>query len=242
MPPLMLFMTSDLSTGVRVATIRIGNYDSDVPLDLVNALAVPVRVSTWPGDVPVPATQTVSTFPEEQLPNGGRRAAYGQIDLTLVETLDGNGWYQVSLPRQGTDDYQVSGGVFLSGFVGGPFGVRISPAHPPVVSKVMSCANDGGTVTVSAGFSEPLTKPSGDLALDYGVPAAPCAVGDDQPTFIEFTCANATGAAPFSLHIAGTATAAASGSPMEAGTLRSADMHVWVLGNGCSYYMPPATD
>lgn len=241
-PPFVNFTTPDLSTGVRIVSIRIANHNSDVPLDLLNAVAAQIRVSTWPGDVQVDASQTVATFRAEQLANGAERAAYGQIDEMLDATVDGSGWYGVSLPQRQTADYQVSSDLTLSTFAGGALGVRISPAHPPVVSSVMSCPKNGGTVAVYAAYSEPLTKPPEALALDYGATAAPCTVGDDQPSVTQFICANATGAAPFALRIADTITAAASGSPMAAGTLRSADMQSSVLGDGCSYYKPAITD
>ena len=50
----------------------------------------------------------------------------------------------VSLPQRRTGDYQVSSDLILFAFDGGALGVRISPAHPPVVSSVMSCAKERG--------------------------------------------------------------------------------------------------
>jgi hypothetical protein len=236
-PPLVNFMTSDLSTGVRVASVRISDGGRTVSAELMAKIAPAIRVSTWPGDVEVASSETVSTFPGGQDPSGAGRFGYAQIDRTLDAALDGNGWYAVSLPRRPAD-YQVSSDLVLSTFAAGALGIRISPAHPPVVSSVMSCPKEGGTVAVYAGFSEPLTKPSGAVALDYGAPAVPCAVGADEPSVTQFICANAAGAQPFSLRIADTVTAAASGSPLAAGTLRSAEMQSAVLGDGCSYYKP----
>lgn len=238
--PQIFFMTSDLSTGARIASIRIEHNGWDVPLDLVNAIAARVRVSTWPGDVQAPSSQTISTFPREQLSGGGERLGYGQIDRMLDATLDGNGWYGISLPQRPAD-YHIGSDLVLSPFADGALGVRISPSHPPVVSSVMSCPKDGGVVAVYASFSEPLTKPSGALALDYGA-AVPCAVGDDQPAQAQFFCANATGAQPFSLRIADGVSATASGAPMAAATIRSGDMHVSVLSDGCSYYKAAIAD
>ena len=239
--PSVGFATADLSTSVRVASIRISNNGSDVPIDIVNTVAAQVRVSTWPGDVEVAASQTVATYPAEQLPNGGVRAGYGKIDLTLDPTLDGNGWYRFSLPERRTDDYQVSNDSVSFTFAGGALGVRISPAHPPVVSSVTACAPNVGPVVVDAAFSEPVTKPPGALTLDYGA-ARPCALGDDQPSVTQFVCANAQAASDFSLHIADGITAAASGSPMAAGTLSSEDMQWSVLDGDCTYYKPTQTD
>jgi hypothetical protein len=230
--PFVGFVTSDLSTSVHLASLRISNNGRDVPLDLVNTVVAQLRVSTWPGDVPVAASATVATFPGEQLANGGLRAGYGQIDLTLDAALDGSGWYGVSLPERRTNDYQVSNDLILFTFAGGALGVRISPAHPPVVSSAKSCAPNVGPRSVYVAFSEPVTKPSGALTLDYGL--AHCAVGDDQPSVTQFSCTNA--ALPFLLHIADGVTAAASGSPMAAGTLSSEDMQWGGQVGDCTHY------
>jgi len=239
--PLVNFMTSDLSTGVRLVSVRITDGGDTVSAELIATIAPAVRVSTWPGDVEVASSEAVSSSPGGQDPSGAGRFGYAQIDRTLDAAVDGSVWYRVSLPRRPAD-YQVSSDLTLSTFAGGALGVRISPAHRPVVASVMSCPKEGGAVAVYAGFSEPLTKPPGALALDYGTPAAPCAVGADEPSVTQFICANATGAAPFSLRIADSVTATGSGSPMAAGTLRSADMQSAVLGDGCSYYKPAIAD
>jgi hypothetical protein len=239
-PPTVSFMTADQSTGVGAVSIWITDGGYDVPLDLANSIARNVNVATWPGDVGVPSSQMVATFPRLQYPNGAERLAYAQIDIQLDATIAGNAWFAVSLPER-PGEYQLQGADSLFAFDGGARGVRVSPVHPPVVASVMACAKEPGVV-VYAQFSELVTKAAGALTLDYGNPAAPCSAGGEGTGEDQFLCANATEGQPFSLHIVGLVTAQASGLPMAPGTLRSSDMQMSVTADGCSLYKPAIAD
>lgn len=235
-PPTISFQTADQSTGVSAVSIWVSDSGSDVPLELLRGIAMRVRVSTWPGGADVPSTATITTTAGEQLPNGAERLAYGQIEQQVDGAVEGNGWYAVSLPER-AGDYRLNEAVLFS-FGGGAFGVRISPAHPPVVASVMSCAKEGGVVAVYAQFSEPVNNAPGALALDYGATPMTCAVGAESTGEDQFVCANATAGQPFSLHIVGAVTAQSSSLAMAPGTLRSADMQVSTTNDGCWLYKP----
>ena len=101
-PPQVAFVTADLSTGVRIASVQISDSGIDVSAELVNTIAAAVRVSTWPSDAEVATTKTITNIPG-QLPGGAPRLAYAQIDWLLDAGLDGNAWYAISMPaRPGT--------------------------------------------------------------------------------------------------------------------------------------------
>jgi len=238
-PPQVAFVTADLSTGVRVASVQISDSGIDVSPELVNTLAAAVRVSTWPGDVEVASTKTITNFPG-QLPGGAQRLAYAQIDWQLDAGLDGNAWYAISLPARPAD--YTLGNAFAFRFEGGARGSRLSPSHPPVVGSVMSCTKESGVVAAYARFSEAVSKAAGAPALDYGLAATPCAVGGDSPGETQFICADAISGQPFSLQIPEGVSAQASGSPMAPGTLDSAGMQADVAPDGCSVHKPVIVD
>jgi len=50
-PPQVAFVTADLSTGVRIASVQISDSGIDVSAEIVNTIAAAVRVSTWPRPV-----------------------------------------------------------------------------------------------------------------------------------------------------------------------------------------------
>jgi hypothetical protein len=239
-PPAVFFATDDQTTGVRAVSIWVTDSGFDVPQDLVSRIAAQVRVSTWPGDVEVPSTSTITTIPGEQLPGGGLRFAHGQIDQELDATLDGSGWYAVSVAQK-PGDYPFQNEAVLFSFDGRSFGVRVSPAHPPAVASVLACAKEGGVVAVYARFSELVNKAAGAVAVDYGNAAVTCPAGDEAPGEDQFLCADATAGQPFSVRIVGAVTAQSSGLPLATGTLRSADMQVSVMSDGCRLYKPAIT-
>ena len=68
--------------------VRIYSFDDEIPQDLVDTVATRIRVATWPGDIVVPATQTLLAFPTVVLPNGGQMAGYVEIDEQLDPSVD----------------------------------------------------------------------------------------------------------------------------------------------------------
>jgi len=239
-PPGALFMTADPTTGVRTVSIWINDSGRDVPEDLVRRIAGQVRASTWPGDLEVPSTATITTIPSEQVPGVGTSVGRGQIDLEIDAPVDASGWYAVSLTEK-PGEYGVQNQAVLFSFDDGSRGVRVSPAHPPMVASVLACAKEGGVVAVYARFSELVNKAAGAVVVDYGNTAVTCPAGAEAPDEDQFLCANATAGQAFSVRIVGPATAQSSGLPLATETLRSADMQVSVMGDGCRLYKPAIT-
>jgi|KBSMisStaDraftv2_1062788.scaffolds.fasta_scaffold465481_2 hypothetical protein len=236
-PPAISYATADLSTGVRAASIQVRDSLKDVSLDFLDAIVRGIRVATWPGDVAVPATFATSTVAGGQTTAGGIIDGHGQIDVRLDDALDGSAWYAISLPEQPAD-YGFPGSSVLFAFDGARLGVRISPAHAPVIASVLSCAKGGTTVAMYARFSEPVAKSDGALAVEYGTPASPCTVGGDSASETQFICTGAAAGLPFSLHVLGAVTSQATAAQMATGTLISADMQVSVTNDGCPIYKP----
>ena len=95
--PQVDFQTPDRSTGISVGMVRIYSFD-EIPQDLVDTVASRIRVATWPGDIVVPATQTLLAFPTVDLPNGGQMAGYVEIGEQLDPSVDPSAWYAISMP------------------------------------------------------------------------------------------------------------------------------------------------
>jgi hypothetical protein len=239
--PQISFVTADLSTGARVAMVRIYNGIDDVPTDVLNTVASGIKVATWPGNVDVSTIQVITNVSGGQLPNGAQRSAYAEIEETLDSALDGNAWYAVSLPAR-PGEYTLPGEDRAFAFSGGTRGVRFSPAHAPVVASVMSCAKDGGVVAVYARYSEPVTRAGGAPVLDYGATPVACDVGGDAPGETQFICPGTMSGQPFSLQIPDGVAAQASGAPMAARTLGSAGMLTATTNDGCTVHTPATVD
>jgi hypothetical protein len=227
---------ADLSTGASGGEIWLNGPD-DVTSEMVSSLAPQIRIATFPGNVVVPATQSVVTTPRTVSPNGVPVPALAQIHEDLDAGLDGSGWYAVSLPAT-SSQYVLTTDHWLFAFADGRRGVRLSPTHPPVVASVMSCHKDAGVIAVYARYSEPLNKAAGSPSLDYGATPVPCSVGADDPGETQFICSGED-AQPFSLHLPDGVTAQASGRPMAPGTLDSTGMQISVIpGELCTIYKP----
>jgi hypothetical protein len=241
--PQVSFITTDLSTGTRVATVQIYGGLDDVPADLVSAVASKVRVATWPGDGAVPTTEVITSVPYAILPNGAIQPASAEIEKQLDPALDASAWYAISLPP-GATEYGTSANPFAFAFSGGARGARFSPAHAPVVASVMSCPKEAGVVAVYVRYSEPVVRAtSAPQTFDYGVPPAGCAVGSDSAVETQFICANGGAAGqPFWLQIPQGVTAQASGAPMVPGTLDSTGMQTDVTNDGCTVHKPLTVD
>ena len=231
--PLISFVTADLSTGARAATVRIDDV-GPISDDLVNNVASRIKLATWPGNVEVSGIQVITNVI-------GGQAAYAEIEETLDSALDGNAWYAISLPARPTE-YTLPGDARAFALAGGMRGVRFSPAHAPVVASVMSCAKDGGVVAVYARYSETLTWGAGTPALDYGATPVSCTVGDNQAGQTQFICPATAPGQPFSLQIPDGVTAQASGAAMVAGTLGSAGMLTATTNDGCTVHTPATVD
>jgi hypothetical protein len=237
--PQISFVTTDLSTGTRVATVQIYAGVDGPSADLLTSVASTIRVATWPGGDEVITTQFITLVQRATLPNGAVRGAYGQIEKQLNAGVDANAWHSISLaPQPGT--YSLPGESAAFAFDGGARGVRFSPAHAPVVASVMSCGKDGGVVAVYARYSEPVVRTGGAPALDYGATPVACGVGGDSPGETQFICAATESGQPFSLRIPDGVTAQASAAPMAAGTLDSAGMITAVTPDGCTVHKPLA--
>ena len=240
-PPRVDFLTADLSTGFGVASIQISNGVDDIPDLVLKSVASKVRVATWPGDLEVPSTQTVTTVPGGQLANGAQVMSRDQIDVQLDAALDGSGWYGVTVG--------LEAGLYvidldpLFAFQNGGRGVRLSPAHAPVVASVMSCSKDMGTIAVYVRYSEPVLKTTGPPALDFTKYPVTCSVGADSPSETQFICVTGAGAGqPFLLNVPDGLTAQASGAPMAPATLDSMGMYAHSTSDGCTTYRPWTVD
>jgi hypothetical protein len=241
--PLVVFVTEDLSTGARVASVQIYGGDEDVSAELTSTVASRVRVSTWPGDVEIATTESITNISRSQLPNGAIRAAYAQIDAHFDPPSNASTWYALSLPAAPAE-YTLPGEPNAFAFDGGARGVRFSPAHAPVVASVMSCTKDGGVVAVYVRYSEPVVRTAGAMPiLDYGIPPAGCAIGGDSTTETQFICANAgSGGQPFWLEIPAGITAQASGAAMVPKKLDSTATQTSTTNDGCTVHKPLTAD
>ena len=241
--PQIGFVTTDLSTGTRVATVQIYAGLDDVLADLVSAVASKIRVATWPDDVEVTTTEVITSVPHAILPNGAIQAASAEIEKLLDPTLDTSAWYAISVaPQPATYSLPSEANAFA--FNGGARGARFSPAHAPVVASVMSCAKEGGVVAVYVRYSEPVVRAAGAMPiLDYGVPPAGCAVGGDSTVETQFICSNAgSGDQPLWLEIPDGVTAQASGAAMAPGRLDSTAMQTSTTNDGCTVHKPLTVD
>jgi hypothetical protein len=236
--PQVTFLTLDLSTGAPNATVRIAAALGDVSPDIVSALESRLRVATWPGDVEVSATETITAVPSKVTQNGVPQPGYTLIDKQLDPAVDTSAWYAISLPATSTD-FGVPADPLMFKFDGGARGARFSPAHSPVVASVLACAKAGGVVAVYTRYSEPVLKATGAMpVLAYGATPVSCDVGADSLTETQFICPTATSGQPFSLQIPDGVTAQASGAAMAAGTLDSAGMQTATTTDGCTVYKP----
>jgi hypothetical protein len=243
--PQVNFQTLDRSTGVGFGAVRIYTFEDEVPQDVVDMVASRIRVATWPGDVEVPTTQTLLKYPTVDIPNG-QLAGYVEIDEQLDPSLDPSAWYVLSMPAP-AESYSMPATVGVLALSGGATGVRFSPAHAPVVRGVSACANEQGqkpgTVTVYAGYSEPVVRAGALPALTYGSKPITCTLGDDSSDETQFICANAgTEGQAFLLRLPDGVTAQASGRPMLPTTLEPTGMQVATTGNDCTIYTPLTPD
>lgn len=244
--PQVDFQTPDRSTGISVGMVRIYSFD-EIPQDLVDTVASRIRVATWPGDIVVPATQTLLAFPTVDLPNGGQMAGYVEIGEQLDPSVDPSAWYAISMPPP-TAAYEMPANPTAVALDGGATAVRFSPAHAPVVAVVIACAKEQGqepgVVAVYAGYSEPVSRSAGaPPALDYGTKPISCTVGDDSSGETQFICANAgSEGQPFLLRIPDGVTAQASGMAMLPTTLDSNGMQTSTTGNNCTIHVPLTPD
>src|SRR5262249_13101941 len=163
-----------LTTGDSTASVQIRDTLRDVSLDLVNMVQSDTRVSTWPANAQASATATPSTVPGGQT-GGSLMYAHGQLDWQLEGVSQDAGWVALALP-DGPGVYHVQDDGSLFAFAGGGRGIRISPAHAPIVASVLSCAKGGGVVAVYVRTSEPVTKAAGALTLEYGAAGTACAM------------------------------------------------------------------
>ena len=242
LPPQVNFQTPDRSTGVSVATVRIYNYDGQTSQDVVDMVASRIRVATWPGDVEVPTTQTLLSFPSVILPNGGQMLGYVEIGQQLDPSLDASAWYAMSMPAP-TAAYAMPTNPTVLALAGGATAVRFSPAHAPVVTLVTACAKEDGVVAVYAGYSEPVFRSGALPALDYGTKPISCTVGDDSSAETQFICDNAGAEGqPFLLRIPDGVTAQVSGAAMVPTTLDSNRMQTVTTANRCTIHVPLTPD
>jgi len=245
--PQVDFQTPDRSTGISVGMVRIYSFDDEIPQDLVDTVASRIRVATWPGDIVVPATQTLLAFPTVVLPNGGQMAGYVEIDEHLDPSVDPSAWYAISMPPP-TAAYSMPANPTVLALDGGATAVRFSPAHAPVVAVVIACAKEQGqepgVVAVYAGYSEPVSRSAGaPPALDYGTKPISCTVGDDSSGETQFICANAgSEGQPFLLRIPDGVTAQASGMAMLPTTLDANGMQTGTTSNNCTIHVPLTPD
>ena len=137
--PQVGFVTVDMSTGARAATVQIYGGLDDVPADLISAVTSKIRVATWLADGEVATTDVITIVPRAVLPDGVLRAAYAEIEKQLDANLDASVWYAISVAPQPAT-YSLPGDANAFAFDGGARGVRFSPAHAPVVASVISCA------------------------------------------------------------------------------------------------------
>lgn len=230
-------VTADLSTGTRTVTITLRKDGSEVSSDLLAQFAPSINVKTWPeGDV-VAVTRNMSVvLGGGQLPNGAQLAnGYGQIDVQLDDTLDGSAWYSVSIASLPLGYRWDQSKLFV--FDDASMGIRVSPAHSPVVRSILSCQKDVA-VAVYVSFSEPVTSSDGAIALGFGAEAIPCSIGDQDAGEVQFICSGAGTTGPFSLRVDGSVVAQMSGSPILAGTFHTADMQLGLRSDGCHLYKP----
>jgi hypothetical protein len=241
--PQISFVTTDLSTGTRVATVRIYAGVDGPSAHLVTSVESQIRVATWPDGEEVTTTQLIELVQPAILPDGSMRGAYGEIQKQLNASADASAWHAIWLAPQPAM-YRLPDESAAFAFDGGARGVRFSPAHAPVVASVMSCAKDGGVVAVYARYSEPVVRAAGTPPiLDYGVPPAGCAIGDESAGEMQFICPSAgSGDQPFWLEIPAGMTAQASGVPMAPGRIESTGMITAVTPDGCTVHKPLALD
>ena len=231
------FFTADLSTGSPAASIRITYANADIPIDVVDMFAAKVRISAWPEGNMVGVTLATSTVPGGQLPNGSQMIAYGRIDVQLDPALPRDSWYGISIRDLPLDaSWLDDGGLFA--FADMSRGIRISPAHAPIVASVLWCAKGGTEAAVYVQFSEPVTGSAGAVGLGVGDANVACSPGAESATETQFICEGATGAPPFSVQIADTIVAQSSGTAMAATTVPSAEMQMFVRLDGCAVYKP----
>jgi hypothetical protein len=237
-PLQVAFVATDLATGMRDQFVSI-TAEYDVTPEMVSWVAPDVRVASFPGDELVPATQSINDVPSTVTPELVQVPARAEVWERLDTSVDGNGWYAITLPPATTPArYAVTTEWWLFAFSNGTRGVRWSPNHPPVVASLVSCHKDAGVVGVYIRYSEPVDKAAGPPSLDYGTTPGACSVSADAPTETQFICAGED-AQPFSLHIPEGMTAQASGRPMARSTLDSAGMQVSSIPNDtCTIYKP----
>jgi hypothetical protein len=234
MQPLQVSMAGDLSTGFDAVTVLI-SAEYDVTPEMVNRIAPQLRVASFPGNVVVPATQSIVNTPRFVNNHNVTVSAFTNVEEQLDAGLDGSEWYAVSLPAN-PSRYVLTTDWWLFAFEDGNLGVRVSPTHPPVVASMMSCHKDAGVVGVYVRYSESVSMAAGMPSLDYGTPPVACSVSADAPTETQFICAGED-AQPFSLHLPDGVTATASGRPMAPGTLASTGLQISEIpGELCTIY------
>jgi hypothetical protein len=241
--PSISFVTTDLSTGTRVATVQVYAGLDGPSAHLVTLVASQLRVATWPDDSEVTTTQVINLVQRAILPNGAESLAYGEIQKQLNASVDASAWHAIRLAPQAAT-YSLPSEANAFAFDGGARGVRFSPAHAPVVASVMSCAKDAGVVAVYARYSEPVVRAAGAVPLlDYGIPPAGCTLGGDSAVETQFICSNAgSGDQPLWLEIPAGVTAQASGAAMAPGRLDSTAMQTSTTNDGCTVHKPLTVD
>ena len=140
--PQIGFVTTDLSTGTRVATVQIYGGLDDVLADLLSAVASKIRVATWPDDVEVRRPRSSRASHTQSC-----RTARSKPRLPRSKSCWIRLWTRTpgtrSRWRRSRATYSLPSEANAFAFNGGARGARFSPAHAPVVASVMSCAKDG---------------------------------------------------------------------------------------------------
>jgi len=235
------FVTADLSTGSPWASLRITYGAGDVPMDVVDMFAAKVRMTAWPQGNNVDAAFSNSTSAGGQLTGGGQIQAYGLIDVRPDDSLPRAAWYAISIADLPTGSYVLDNGDLVV-FADGSRGIRISPAHGPVVASVLWCDKGGSETAVYVRFSESVTGSGGAVALDVAGTGVTCALGAEAITETQFICTGAAITPQFSVQIGDSITAQFSGTPMAATTLPSSAMQMAARPDGCVVFKPLSTD
>jgi hypothetical protein len=220
----------DLSTGTTMVSVVVDGEGQDVSNASVSAIADTATTTIWPDGTAVPVDFSNELISRSE--NNEPRVA-GRATWRLTSAADPQPWYSISFPPLPAG-YRWRDESELFRLNSGRRGIRISPAHAPVLSGVMVCGKNSDLAALYVRFSEPITATSGAVIATLADTA--CVLTGQISSEMQFGCPGGDTAAAATIDIVGAIAGSLAGQMVPMGRMQTADMQAVTRLDGCRSY------